>query len=127
MSKTFETLVAGARMVEFNPAWCNRTGYFNHAVEGDHVPSMTEGEVVTAVDPRGRRLVIVGGHSGNVCVFERYSDNSGILCANWSGDVRYTLEDLTGLDFSSSLSENHLAAMESLRQQYLAFLAKQAA
>lgn len=58
--------------VEFNPAWQNNQGYFNHAVRGEHAPMVAEGRIVKSTDQFGRKLLIIGTRCGNCVVFERH-------------------------------------------------------
>lgn len=61
----------------FNPQWANGTGYFDHAVKGEHAPSLSVGEMVKSVDDAGRPLIIIGSPIGNIVVFRRYSMEMG--------------------------------------------------
>jgi len=64
------------KIVPFNPAWNNGTGYYNGAVSGEDAPLIPPGEIVKSVSPapNNRRILIVGTLLGNVVVFERYTD-----------------------------------------------------
>lgn len=76
-------------MIEYNPKWANGTGYFDHAVKGEHAPKLQPGEMVKAEVPAPnlRRIIIVGTRFGNVVVFERFSpdggDRSNVIVANY--------------------------------------------
>lgn len=76
--------------VEYNPKWANGTGYFDHAVKGEHAPKLEVGEMVKCETPAPnlRQMIIVGTRFGNVVVFERYSpkddgERSHIHVANY--------------------------------------------
>lgn len=59
--------------IEFNRAWSNGTGYFDHAVSGENAPHLKSGEIVKCNTPGNRRLIIIGTRLGNVAIFDRYS------------------------------------------------------
>ena len=59
--------------ISYNPSWANQTGYLDYAVEGDNAPVLVAGQMVKAIDPRGRRIIVIGTRKGNVVVFDRYS------------------------------------------------------
>ena len=58
----------------FKKEWSNGKGYFLPAVEGTCKPILDSGDVVKSITPAGRRLLIIGTRLGNVCVFDRYTD-----------------------------------------------------
>jgi hypothetical protein len=66
-----------AKTLPFNPEWANGTGYFDHAVKGEHAPLLGVGEMVKSQDDAGRPLIIIGTPIGNVVVFRRYSKEFG--------------------------------------------------
>ena len=60
-------------ILPFNPAWKNNTGYFDHAVKGEHAPELGVGEYAKSEDEHGRKIVFVATRFGNCVLFERYS------------------------------------------------------
>lgn len=71
---TFNTLASKAREVKFNPLWSSDTNHFQNAIEGKHSPVLKHGEVINSIDPRGRRIVMIGfSDKKNLVFFERYS------------------------------------------------------
>lgn len=76
VNSVFTAAYEAAPKIDFNMAWSNGTGYFDHAVEGAHAPKIGNGKMVSSATPSGRRIIIVGTRIGNCVVFERYTDNA---------------------------------------------------
>ena len=58
--------------IEFDPKWCNGTGYYDHAVKA---VKLEPGEVAKSFDTgSGRRMIFIGTRFGTVVVFDRYSN-----------------------------------------------------
>ena len=69
--------------IDFNSAWENGTGYYDHAMRGKHAPVLVPGEMVKTVSPSGRRILIIGTRFGNAVIFDRYTDtNSKVVVGN---------------------------------------------
>lgn len=60
-------------VVPFNPLWKNNTGYFDHAVKGEHAPELGVGEYAKSEDEHGRKIIFLSTRFGNCVLFERYS------------------------------------------------------
>jgi hypothetical protein len=73
-----------AEKIAFNSEWNNGTGYFDHAVEGEHAPKLAVGQIVASKSPaaNNRRLIIVGTATGNAVMFERYTADANTLVSN---------------------------------------------
>lgn len=70
----FETRFNDALPVEFNPAWANGTGYYDHVVKF-HIPV---GKVYKTTDTGTcRRLILIGTEHGTAVFFERYTPGHG--------------------------------------------------
>lgn len=111
---TFDRLASTAKTIDFNPAWSNNTGYFDHAVNGEHAPVLGFGEVRTCVSLNNRRLVLIGtaryGHKvENLVLFDRYSDRNGVIVQNWEHEAKVFLLEHFDIDMSSRISEETLA------------------
>lgn len=82
----FKAMVDECDRVEFCPEWANGTGYFNGAAEGEHAPKAANGveDIVSFVDPFGRRGIICITPLGNSVFFERYSPSSTSPILVWN-------------------------------------------
>lgn len=70
-ARYFDTHFAQATSsLEFDPAWANGTGYFDHAVK---MVSLEPGEMASSVDPQGRKIILIGTRFGTCVFFERYA------------------------------------------------------
>lgn len=58
----------------FQKEWSNGKGYFSPAVESQCKPVLANGEVVKSITPGGRRLIFIGTRLGNICVYDRFTD-----------------------------------------------------
>ncbi len=58
----------------FQKEWSNGKGYFSPAVESQCKPVLNNGEVVKSITPGGRRMLIIGTRLGNICVYDRFTD-----------------------------------------------------
>jgi hypothetical protein len=66
--------------VLFDTKWNNGTGYLNGAVHADlHLKS---GDRAKTIDDFGRKVILIGTDFGNIVVFERHSNQSGIIVSN---------------------------------------------
>ena len=82
-----DTFNSVSTSVKFDPAWSNGTGYFDYAVQGEHMPEIPTGLTVKCIDDTGRKMLItsVTGQSEDgvmngkqiscVVIFERYAPN----------------------------------------------------
>lgn len=70
--------------VTYNPQWSIGGYYMPEAVKGKHAPKLQPGAVVSAIDYKGRKIVLVGTDFGNWVVFQRHyaDDQGGILVYN---------------------------------------------
>lgn len=74
VNKVFTAAFNGCtKELPFDRAWSNGTGYFDHAVKGEHAPKLGIGEIVKSVSPGGRRVMMVGTRLGNIVVFDRFA------------------------------------------------------
>ncbi len=107
--EAFETAFKNARRIEFDEKWKNGTGYLDHAAEGKHAPKVSQGQVVSFLDDKDRRGVIVGTKYGNIVVFERYSpegsETSGVFVCNIADKVRTNVDFIK---FERALSLDNL-------------------
>ena len=103
--EVFETAFKNAKRIDFNEKWKNGTGYLDHAAEGKHAPKVSQGQVVSFLDDKDRRGVIVGTKYGNIVVFERYSpegnETSGVFVCNVADKVK---ENVNFIKFERALS-----------------------
>lgn len=76
----FAKVFNGLPELEYQSKWANGTGYFDGASKDESIK--TAGR---AVDPHGRRIVIIplhkqgGDRFKNVVIFQRYSDSQDVL------------------------------------------------
>ena len=84
-TKAFDKAIA----IDFNKDWSNGTGYFDHAVVGEHAPKVGNGKMVKAVTPTGRRILIVGTRIGNAVIFDRYSDRQDVFVHNMPTSLKH--------------------------------------
>jgi hypothetical protein len=61
-------------IIPFDIKWSNGCGYFDFAVYGENAPKLGNGEVVKSFTPGKRRILIIGTRLGNVCIFDRHSE-----------------------------------------------------
>lgn len=75
MREQFNTLVSTIKeTLGYDSSWSNGTGYFDGAVSGPAAPHLAFGQMAKSVDPKGRRIAILGqGDDGNIVIFDRYS------------------------------------------------------
>lgn len=52
--------------------------HFIHTCEGMYVPILEHNQVVTSIDPAGRRLVIAGTLLGNIVVYDKHPRGNAI-------------------------------------------------
>lgn len=92
--------MASVQPIDFDPAWKNGTGYFDHATK----VALPPGLVRCSQCPTTRRdILLVGTRFGTVVVFQRYTDpSSGIFVSNWPKAFPSTIREY--LDAVSSLS-----------------------
>jgi len=84
-SDIFDRLVNAGKAVEFNTAWANGTGYFDHVVCNEHAPKLEAGDMICFIDASERRGIILGLPKGlgNIVVFERFTrGENGVLTFN---------------------------------------------
>lgn len=62
---------------QFNPQWLNGTGYLDGAVDDRSIGT----HPVVALDPKGRRVIIIPLDNGNLVFFDRYAEHNGIIIA----------------------------------------------
>ena len=77
--KTFDAITD---TIPFQKEWSNGTGYFDHAVKGEHAPKLRPGRIVKVESPGHRKMMLVGTPVGNVVVFSRYSDRDDVYVTN---------------------------------------------
>lgn len=66
----FNMLADKSRKIDFDPAWST---LFRYAAEGRSVPVLHVGEIVSGVDPQGRRFVMIASEPKKSIIFyERY-------------------------------------------------------
>jgi len=99
-AKRFNAAYEKAEQIAFNPKWSNGTGYFNHAVEGEHAPKLAVGQIVASKVPAAdnRRLIIVGTATGNAVMFERYTDSAQTLASNVPDELRSFISNRLSAD-----------------------------
>ena len=109
VARVFNTAYAAAKVLPFNPAWNNGTGYFNGAVIGDAAPKLAIGEMACSmtVSDEPRKLIIIGTPVGNVAVFQRYSNRDDIFTVN----TTTTFHSLFNGLMSNPLSPDHMNFM----------------
>jgi hypothetical protein len=75
--------------IQYNSDWANGTGYFDHAVKGEHAPVLKLGQMVKCTDNNSRNILIIGcGGLGNFVMFDRYSnDDKGRIVFNCTLEV----------------------------------------
>lgn len=88
----FSHISANAKEIQFDKNWKNGTGYLNGAVSADL--GLVPGEVRSFVDDHGRRGVVIGTRVGNVALFERYTDDRGVIVFNAPEEVREHISEL---------------------------------
>jgi len=64
------------KTLDFNPAWSNGVGLYDHAVYGEHAPALPFGTMARSQTGAGRKLLIISTRLGNVVVFERFLSGS---------------------------------------------------
>jgi hypothetical protein len=81
--------------LEYNPAWANGTGYFNHVITDKALQTkLAINELGKSVDPNGRRMIIQLTGLGLFVVFAREAgDNTSYRC-HVDDDI---LEEVDGL------------------------------
>lgn len=66
----FNMLAEKSRKIDFNPEWAT---LYRYAAEGINAPILHVGEIVSGVDPQGRRFVIIASElRSNIIFYERY-------------------------------------------------------
>lgn len=73
-ANTFLKALENSTEIPFDFKWSNGTGYFDHAVQGEHAPKLGNGKAVHSWTTNGRCVMIIGTRLGNVVVFTRYDD-----------------------------------------------------
>ena len=86
----------------YSPKWANGTGYFDHAVSGEHAPNLPEGARAACMGDDGRRIIIIGTAFGNAVVFERFTNGSVIV----SNVPREVTKLLTGGSIGTALQDD---------------------
>lgn len=61
------------REIPFDKEWSNGTGYFDHAIYGEHAVEINNGEVLKSMSPGNRRILFLGTRLGTIAVFDRFS------------------------------------------------------
>lgn len=87
IQNTFATAFDSATKIDFDPSWANNTGYFDGAV----FHKLESGKRAAAVDPTGRRIIMVGTPLGTCVAFERYTPDTGssfVVVSNVPNDAR---------------------------------------
>ena len=92
----FTSAVARSEQLEYNPKWANGTGYFNHAVSGEHAPILEPGTMKWFVDENGRTAIVVGTIFGNVVVFERRKVAYQVYVLNVPNDIKDIVPQSSG-------------------------------
>lgn len=64
-----------AMEIDFDPAWANGTGYFDHACS---MVELAAGEMARSQDGHGRKILLIGTNGGTIVIFKRYSDESSL-------------------------------------------------
>lgn len=84
-AQIIETVAAMVEQIPYNPEWANGTGYYDGLVD---VPF--EGTAVRAFkDPSDRWGIILPTKSGNLVIFQRFSDGqSGVAVSNYHENLR---------------------------------------
>lgn len=84
IGRLFDRHWSEATPIEFNRNWANGTGYFDHAVRGEHAPVLKAGEIVCAKAPLpdNRKILIIGTPCGNVVLFRRYTTRHDMFATN---------------------------------------------
>jgi len=88
--------------VEYNPAWANGTGYFNGATK------FITDDISQFKDESGRNGLIIPFKTGNLVVFERYSEEQSILVVNHDINLKF------GVMFNSQFNQEDLRFLERL-------------
>lgn len=105
----FNTLSSTGSVIPFNPAWANGTGYFDHAVDGKHAPTLAPGQIAASTQAegpgQGRRLILIGTGFGNVVLFTRYSGSTGPIVYNIPRDIEILF---AGMLYQGAQSESQL-------------------
>lgn len=64
----------------YNANWANHTDHLNHIVDDEQLARQLEiGERGSFVDDHGRRAMVINTPMGNICVFERFTDQPWTL------------------------------------------------
>jgi hypothetical protein len=108
----FNVAYESAEKIDFNANWNNGTGYYDHAVDGEHAPKLALGQVVATKSPakNNRRIILVGTPFGNAVMFERYSDDDSVLTRNVPDQLRDITTILSGDDVTFLLNAGNLSA-----------------
>lgn len=93
-AEIFNNVFKTATPIDYNPNWANGTGYFDHAVEGEHAPKIKPGDVCCCITPmpNDRKIVMVGTRMGNIVIFQRYTDDDRVYVANMPDIVSKVLD-----------------------------------
>ena len=94
--------------LNFNPEWCNGTGYFDHAVT---LVKLNPGDMAKAEDPQGRKLIFIGTRFGTCVFFERYArkelDDQIRVVSNVPSELRMLVTDgALGYDEFARMASN---------------------
>lgn len=113
--KSFDKLFAEIqKVVPFNPAWNNGTGYMNHAVTDKSI-GLAVGDIVKFVAPvtdepeKTRKGILIGTPVGNVVIFQRYIDEGASLCNAIVFNAPMSVAKLVGA--SGTLSDDQFYAL----------------
>jgi len=72
--RTFNRLTTMSPSIDFDPKWLNLDNVPLYAIDGHHAPTLELFEVVSSVDPDGRRFLFIGQEKNyeniNIVVYE---------------------------------------------------------
>ena len=102
-TKLYES--SNVREIPFDKEWSNGTGYFDHAIYGEHAVEIKNGEILKSVSPGNRRIMFLGTRLGTIAVFDRftgsekdvfvYNTTTAINRGRWIGSGALSEDDMS--------------------------------
>ena len=114
MNTTFNFFHDTAIKISYNEKWWGvQHKDFNNCVIGEIAPKLQRGEVRSAEDAFGRKLVIIGTNNiDNIVLYERYAKcKKQVIISNETFEFSQLVETVTGAEISNALYDIDVLAI----------------